>query len=181
MASRGIQGDTMTMLAFGAAAVLLWNKVSSAADRAATKVGGVLEIGKNSGGIFQKESTDEINQYEAEVKTWHYNPQGFPKGRTIAYYRTIANKIYVEVKNNLGYTSNIDEDYLINLCKPLNANELRALAVCFGVKDFNNAFGMTSFTGHLFHLFDELLTDSPLGGQDLSKMKTIWAKTGIWL
>lgn len=171
----------MTLLFCGFGFMLIWNKFSGAANKGLDKAKTVFEIGQNSGGVFQQETTEEINQYEGEVKLWHYNPQGFPKGRSIAFYKAIATKIYVHVKNNFGYASNIDEDYLLNLCKPLTANELRAVAVSFGVKDINNAAGMTSWTGHIFHLFDSILTDTFAGGNDMTAMKTIWAKTGLWI
>ncbi len=155
---------------------MLWQKLSSAADVVGKKLG----VGENTAGIFQKETSEEINVYEHEVKTWHCNWAALGAGgKTKA--TGIANKIYTHVKNNFGYTSNIDEDYLIGLCKPLSANMLAAVAIQFGVKDINNGVGMTSFTGHIFHLFDTILEDNLIGGKDLTSMKQVWSKTGLWL
>lgn len=176
MAARGFQGDTLTTVFMLAAGVLVWNKLSNTVD----KVGKNLEFGQNSGGIFQNETTEEINVYESEVKNWSANWATLgAAGKTKC--TNIANKLYVEVKNNFGYSSNIDEDYMINLCKPLNANELRAVAILFGVKDINNFAGLTSWSGHIFHLFDTVLTDTMFGGNDLTNMKTVWAKSGLWI
>jgi hypothetical protein len=155
--------------------MFLWNKLSGVAD----KVGKRLEIGENSGGVLQSETTEQIDVYEAEVKTWHCDWAALGNRKTAC--KAIANKIYTHVKDHAGYTSNIDEDYLIGLCKPLSSNELRAVAILFGVKDLNNFFGFTVWTGHIFHLFDSILTDSYVGGNDMSKMKEIWSKTGLWV
>jgi hypothetical protein len=180
MASRGIQGDTLTLGVVVAAGVILWNKFAPKVEGAADKVAKNLELGVNSGGIFQAETTQEINVFQAEVKTWHCDWKALgTRGKTKCL--AIANKIYAEAREGSDYLTNLDEDLIINLCRPLSTNELRAVAILFGVKDINNFFGFTVWTGHIFHFFETSFTDTALGGKDLTTIKTIFAKTGFWM
>jgi hypothetical protein len=177
--ARGLGGDDGPSLWMFVACVLVWGKVAGWFNRTSDKVSSTLELGKNSGGVFQSETTEEIGFYETQVKGWTTAWSTLPQKRK--YYQAIAMKIFTHVKDNFGYLSNIDEDYLINLCKPLTANELKAVAICFGVKDINNGVGLTSWTGHIIHLWETILEDSVVGGNDLTNMKKIWGKTGLWV
>lgn len=180
MAARGFSGDTMSTLLMIGAGVLVWNRLSSTAEKGANKLADVLEIGKNSAGIFQAETTAEISVYEAEVKGWYCDWKALGaagKNKT----RAIANKIAAEARDGADLITNLDEDLILDLLRPLSANELRAVAIQFGVLDINHAWGSTAWTGHIFHFFDTTFTDSFIGGNDMTEMRKIWAKTGLWI
>jgi hypothetical protein len=174
--ARGFQGDTLSTVLMIGAGVLVWQKMSKTVD----KVGERLGVGVNSAGVFQSETTDEINAYQKEVDAWSCNWAALgPNGKSKA--KTLANKIFVALRDGFGALENVDEDKLFALLRPLSANELRAVAISFGVPDKNNLLGLTLFTGHIFRWFEEVLHDNYLQGHDLTEMRKIWAKTGLWV
>lgn len=179
MATRGFQGDTMSTLLLMAAGILVWQKLSRGAEKVGDKLSDTLELGKNSGGIFQTETTEEISSYQQEVDSWHCNWNTISKARR-TQIKGLANKIYTHVKDHSGLTSNIDQGLIISLHKGLNPNELKALAISFGVKDINHVFGMTAWTGHIFHLF-EVAFEGYFNESELAQLRRIWAPTGFWV
>jgi hypothetical protein len=78
---------------------------------------------------------------------------------------------------------NMDEDALFAQVEHLTAEQLRALAYCFGVQDRTNGV-ISLWTGHIFRWYEKALDDVkfyPGQQTELARMRKIWAKSGLWL
>lgn len=170
--ARGLGGDDGPSVWMFAACILIWMKVKGWFDS------GAAEFDKNHANIFQAETTAEIQRKTSAAKAVAFRSSRFPPGRKLSYYSKLADDQYKELSSNL----NIDEDKLINALRVLNADELKAVFVSFGVRDLSNlnSLGLAMTTGNIFDFYDRLLSDSWAGGNDYSNMKSIWAKTGLW-
>lgn len=170
--ARGIGGEDGPSIFMFVACVLIWGKVAGWFEKAQNGVISGLELGQNSAGPLQAETTVEISTMEAEVKSWPVAWSQLPKPKT--YYQNIANQLWDESKSKL----NIDEARMIALCRPLSKNELMAVAKCFGVRE-SSMLGLTTWTGHIFKAFD-LVFDGMFKKDDLAQMKKIWSVTRLW-
>lgn len=170
MASRGIGGDDGPTVWMFIACILVWGKVKGWFDAAGS------ELDKNHVNPFQPETNAEVRNKEKLVKEITYRSSNLK--HKLTYYQQIADSQYQELMS----TFNIDEDKLINMLKPLNVDELKAVAKCFGVRDSASvkSLGFATGTGTIFEYYNELLSDSTFGGDDLSQMRKIWSKTGLW-
>ncbi|RYE91507.1 MAG: hypothetical protein EOO37_00060 [Cytophagaceae bacterium] len=170
--ARGIGGDDGPTLWMFVACILIWGKVKGWFDS------GLSELDKNHANPFQPETNAEIRNKEKVVKEIAYRPSKFQNGHKLSYYQQLADSQFKELMS----TFNIDEDKLINMLKPLNVDELKAVAKCFGVRDSASikSLGFATGTGTIFEYYDELLSDSTLGGNDLTQMRKIWQPTGLW-
>ena len=122
--ARGLGGDDGPTLWMFIACILIWGKVKGWFDEASDKLSG------NLANPFQPETTAQIKAKEKHVKTVTYRASHFPPGRKLDYYQQLAEAQFDEMQSAV----NIDEDKLINMLKPLNADELKAVYKCFGVR-----------------------------------------------
>lgn len=168
--ARGIGGDDGPTLWMFIACILIWGKVKGWFDS------GLSELDKNHANIFQPETTAEIQNKEKIVKEISYRSSALK--HKLSFYQQIADAQHKELMS----TFNIDEDKLIAMLKPLNVDELKAVAKSFGVRDSASikSLGFATGTGTIFEYYDELLSDSTLGGDDLTQMRKIWQPTGLW-
>lgn len=165
--ARGIGGDDGPTLWMFVACILIWGKVQGWFSAAGDALGG------NLANPLQDETTDQIRAKEKRVKDVKYKPTNLPK--VLGFYEQIADDQYSEMLNWF----NVDEDKLINQVKSLNKDELTAVYKSFGVRD-NKVLGVAQSTMNLLEFYQKLLTDSTFGGDDLTTMRKIWAKTGLW-
>lgn len=170
--ARGIGGDDGPSVWMFLCCVLVFGWVKTQLKSAKDSVSDVLELGKNSGGPLQTETTKDISTMEDLVASWPVSWSTLPKAKS--HYQNIADKLWAETWSKV----NIDEQLMIDLCKPLSKNELYAVAKCFGVRDHNNG-PFTVWTGHIFKAF-ELALDGAFKGNEMAQMKKIWAVTKLW-
>jgi hypothetical protein len=170
MASRGIGGDDGPTLWMFIACILIWGKIQGWFNAASDKLSG------NLANPLQPETTAQIKAKEAQVKKITYRSSNLTQ--KLDHYQQIADAQYKELESYL----NVDEDRLIAMLKPLNKDELIAVYKCFGVRDSTSTTGglLATGTGNIFDFYNEILTDSTFGGQDLTDMRKIWLKTGLW-
>ena len=164
----GDDGPSVFMF-FSCVLIFMW--LRNTANKVGDTVSETLELGQNSGGPLQAETTTEISQMEKQVKsiTYRLSALRHPK----AYFTNIANKIWTE----LG-AMNTSESDIISWLKPMNTDELKCVAKEFGVRE-RTTFGLTTVSCTIFKAFDDNFTDGILGN-DLTAMHKIWAKTGLW-
>lgn len=168
--ARGIGGDDGPTLWMFIACILIWGKVKGWFDS------GMTELDKNHVNPFQPETNAEVRTKEKFVKEITYRSSKLTHKPT--YYQQLADAQYKELMS----TFNIDETKLINMLKGLNVDELKAVAKAFGARDSVSmkSLGFATGTGTIFEYYEELLTDSTLGGDDLTQMRKIWQPTGLW-
>lgn len=167
--ARGLGGDDGPTVWMFIACILVWGKIQGWFNSVSDSVSG------NLANPIQTETTAQIKAKEKGVKEIAYRSSQFQNGHKLAFYQNIADRQYSEMENWL----NVDEDVLLDSLRGLNTDELKAVAKCFGVRD-NAVLGVAQSTGTLFDFYDKILSDSTFGGNDLSNMKKIWAKTGLW-
>lgn len=171
--ARGIGGDDGPSLFMFGACVLGFIWLRDSFTSAKESVSSTLELGKNSGGILQPETTEDISTLQKSVDAITVRWTKCPHGK--AYYLNIAAKCWTELSANY----NTDEAKLFAMLSPLSADELRAVAKTFGVRE-TSVFGLLTLGSYtIFKAFDEALSDG-MFGNDLTKMRKIWAKTGLW-
>lgn len=170
--ARGIGGEDGPTLWMFVAVVLVWGTVSKWLSSAKNTVVEGLEIGKNSAGPLQAETTAEIRTMEDQVASWHCAWSELKKPKT--FYQNIADKLWKEIASQF----NIDEAAMIAACRGLSKNELMAVAKCFGVREAA-VFGLTTWTGHIFKAFDVAL-EGMFKKNELAEMHRIWAVTKLW-
>jgi hypothetical protein len=172
--ARGIGGDDGPSIWMAVAVICVWGYVKTQVNSAKKTVVAGLELGQNSAGPLQEQTSADIAESESAVKSWHCTWSALPKPKT--YYQNIANKLWTEMRSSF----NIDEAAMIAMCKPLTTNELMAVAICFGVKEATTPFfGLTTWTGHIFQAFDVAL-EGYFKSNDRAAMKKIWAPTKLW-
>jgi hypothetical protein len=169
--ARGLGGDDGPSIFMAVACVLIWNKISSMMSKTGDEISRVAK--KNYANPIQSESTTEIEQMEAWVKAIPVAWSSLPKPRTV--YSAIAQRQWSELTSSF----NVNEDKLFGDVEHLNANELRAVAKYFGVKD-KTAIGVAVWTGHIVKAYETYLDNNFLSGDELGRMKKIWAKAGLW-
>lgn len=171
--ARGIGGEDGPSLWMFVAVILVWGSIKSWMTETKDTVKDTLGLGQNSGGPFQNQTSEQIKTMDSEVKGWFVQWSALPKPKS--HYQTIANALFAEMCSNV----NIDEAKIIATCKPLNRNELVAVAKSFGVRDRNYIFGFTAWTGNIFQLFD-IAFDGYYKKEELAELKRIWAPTKLW-
>lgn len=168
--ARGIGGDDGPSVFMFAACVLIFFKLSDWAKAGKDAVS--AELDTNHASPFQSQTTSEIKKMEKYVAGITYRSSNLKK--PAATYVSIANQCWKELSAD-WYVS---DRKLFDLLDPLNADELKAVAKAFGVKE-STALGITSGTYTIFTAFDEVLEDGYVF-KDLAKMHLIWKKTGLW-
>lgn len=169
--ARGIGGDDGPSIWMFAACILIWYKLSDMWKAGKKSVQD--ELNTNHASILQPETTAEISRLEKKVAAITYKPSQLTQPKV--YYTNVANTCWKELSANY----NTDEEKLFDLLEPMNADELKCVAKEFGVKESTTLFVVTSHTVDIFSAFDLVLTDG-LFGKDLTKMHSIWKKTGLW-
>lgn len=144
----------------------------STASSAKKSLVDTFEIGKNSAGIFQHETTKDIDKKQSFVDKIAVTTTRLKYNS--AHYLAIADMCFDELTAWL----NVDEPRLFAALENLNVYELRAVAKSFGVRE-TSIVGFTSSTFTIFDLMGHTLKDGRFGN-DLTKMRKIWAKTGLW-
>lgn len=167
--ARGIGGDDGPSLWMFIAVILVWGKIQGWFGEAKDK------LNENWVNPFQPETNKQVQAKEKAVKNVTYRASQFQHGRKLDYYQQIADS----QREEFAATFNIDEDKLLDQLKDLNKDELIAVYKCFGVQDAT-FLGVATATGTIFDFYNHLLTDTRLGGNDLTAMRNIWKKTGLW-
>lgn len=165
--ARGIGGEDGPSVWMFLTVILVWAWVKSTFTSAKNSVVDTLEIGKNSGGPFQSESTADIDRKNRFIDKIPVTHTRLP--HSSQHYRDIADMLQSE----LTATFNTDEPKMFAALTPLSLYELRAVAKAFGVRE--NSVGFTYYTYTLFDIMTKVLS-----GSDLTRMRKIWAKTGLW-
>lgn len=155
------------------ACILIFQMLKKWWDAASDKIEGAVNT--NYGGPLQGETTEDIKKKENLIKQVSYRSSQFPKGRKLSYYQHIADTQWKELEAFV----NTDEDKLIAQVASLNTDELKAVYKCFGLKERTFA-KLTVKSGDLFDFYEDVLSDGILAGDDLSRMRKVWAKTGLW-
>ena len=168
--ARGIGGDDGPTIFMFVAVLLIWNKVSSLATKGKDAVND--ELAKDHADIFQKETTAELTAMHKMVAAIAVPWSQLPK--TKGHYQDIADTCWNELSSTL-YTS---EKKMFDLLTPLKANELKAVAKLFGVRE-TSLLGLTMSSQTIFTAF-EVVLGSTFWGDDLARMRKLWAKTGLW-
>lgn len=171
--ARGIGGDDGPSLWMAIAVLCVWASFKSWAKETTHDVKDTLGIGHNTAGPLQSQTTAEIEAAEKAVKSWTVSWSALPKPKT--YYQNIADKLWKEMLSQY----NIDEQAMIDACKPLSKGELVAVAKCFGVKEATTIFGLTTWSGHIFQAFDVAL-EGMFKKNEMAQMKRIWSVTKLW-
>lgn len=170
--AKGIGGEDGPSLWMFIAVVLVWGKLSQLATKTKNDTAKFLELGKNSGGPFQPETTAEISVMTKFVARIPVTPSRLK--HKLPYYKAIADLVWEELKAQF-FTN---DTRMFEALEPLTLYELRAVAKEFGVRE-TTLFGMTTETVTIFTGFDKVLKNGMLGN-DLTRMHKIWAKTGLW-
>lgn len=170
--AKGIGGEDGPSLWMFIAVVLVWGKLSQLATKTKNDTAKFLELGKNSGGPFQPETTAEITVMTKFVARIPVTPSRLK--HKLPYYKAIADLVWEELKAQF-FTN---DTRMFEALEPLTVYELRAVAKEFGVRE-TTLFGMTTETVTIFTGFDKVLKNGMLGN-DLTRMHKIWAKTGLW-
>jgi hypothetical protein len=165
--ARGIGGEDGPSLWMFICVILVWGAVKKWFSDASDK------LDQNYANPFQQETTKQIQAKEKAVKNTTYKASNLR--HKLDYYQQVADA----QREEFTATFNIDEDKLISMLKDFNKDELLAVYKCFGVQDAT-ILGIATATGNIFDFYNHLLTDSTLGGNDLSAMRAIWKKTGLW-
>jgi hypothetical protein len=171
--ARGIGGEDGPSLWTFLCCILVFFWLRSATAKATKKVEDVLELGKNSGGPLQPETTAQISALEKSVDQIAVSVRKLKY--KMPHYQAIADDIWAELTS----VFNIDEAKMFDELKPLDANELRAVAKCFGIKE-PAVLGLTTRTLTIFKAFEWKLSDGMMGNY-LTQMRKIWAKSGLWV
>lgn len=165
--ARGLGGDDGPSVWMFLACILIWGKVQGWFNSVKEDLSG------NLANPFQAETTADIRKMEKKIKNTPFSSSALRKPRT--HYEEIADAQHKEMTSSF----NIDEDRLYQMLELLNVDELKAVYVSFGARD-STALGITAWTGDIFKWYQHLLTDSTFGGNDLSDMRALWKKTGLW-
>lgn len=172
--ARGVGGDDGPSVWMIVAVICVWGVVKAQLKSAKDTVVSGLELGQNSAGPLQSQTSQDIKNSEDTVKSWHVTWSALPKPKT--FYDNLANRLWQEMNSRF----NIDESAMIAWCQPLTKVELMAVAKSFGVKEATTPFfGLTTWTGHIFQAFDVAL-DGMFKTKELAAMKKIWAPTKLW-
>lgn len=132
-----------------------------------------LEIGKNSAGLLQVETTKEIEKMEKQTSGLLIRWTNCKRGK--AYYASVADDIWTECKANYS----TDEAKMFELLTPLNADELKAVAQAFGVRE-TSLLGLATLGSYtIVKALKAALSDGYFSN-DETNMRRIWAKTGLW-
>ena len=181
--ARGILGDDGPSLFMFIAVILIWGTiqrwVSTAGDNlgaAKDSIADKLEIGRNSAGPFQRQTSADIAKMEDKVKRIAV-PYSQLKHEP-AHYLRIADAMWKEMESFV----NVDEWALIGMVRNLSTNELLAVAKQFGVKERANMLVgglMTTWTGTIFDAMDDAFSGyfKPV---ERKAMHAVWAKTKMW-
>lgn len=164
--ARGLGGEDGPSLWMFVAVVLVWGKIQGWFGEVKADLSG------NLANPLQDETTDQIRAKEKRVAATQVRLSTLPKSAT--YYQDLADDLYSEMQSWF----NVDEEKLLDICKPLTKDELLAVYKAFGVKD-NKVLGVAQSTGTLIDFFKKCLSDG-LTGNDKTNMKAIWKKTGLW-
>lgn len=170
--SKGIGGEDGPSVWTFLCVILVWSWVKSSATSAKKSVVDTLEIGKNSAGPFQPETTKDIDKKLAFVDKIPVTATRLK--HNMAHYRAIADMCFDELTSWI----NVDEPRLFAALEHLTVYELRAVAKSFGVRE-TNIIGFTTSSFTIFDLMGHTLKDGRFGN-DLAKMHKIWSKTGLW-
>jgi hypothetical protein len=166
----GDDGPTLWMVV---AVICVWGVIKAQLKSAKDTVVSGLELGQNSAGPLQAQTSQDIKNAEDAVKSWNVSWSVLPRPKT--YYDNIATKLWQEMNSKF----NIDEAAMVSWCQPLSKQELMAVAKCFGVKEATTFFGLTTWTGHIFQAFDIAL-DGMFKTKEMAAMKKIWSVTKLW-
>jgi len=166
--AKGILGDDGPTIWMLIACILFWGKITDWWGSATNKVDDVI---KTTSGVFQSQTSDDLSLMQKQVAAWTVPWSTLPKKKI--QYTEIASKLWTEMK-----AFSVDEAKIIATCTALSAGELRAVAKEFGVKK-ERTFGMTVWEGHIFAAFAEVCEDNIIS-DDLTQLRTIWKKSGIW-
>lgn len=175
--ARGIGGDDGPSIFMFAACILIFGQLKSWFNKAGDKANELAN--KNYANPFQQETTSEIDMMTKNAKKISVNWKALPPAKNITYFQRLA----LSHKQVMDTQGNMDEDKLFSQVEKLTANELRALAYCFGVQDRTNGL-ISIWTGDIFMWYDKGLDDITLYPgyiTELARMRAIWAKTGLWL
>lgn len=171
--ARGIGGDDgPSIFMFGACVLgFIWvrDNLKSAGDSVSKK----LELGQNSGGILQDETTRDIARMEKSAATIPVRWTNCKRPR--AFYQSVADDIWTECKANYY----VDTDKMFELVEPLNADELKAVAKYFGVRETTFLGVLTLGSYDIVKAMKAALSDGFLA-QNETRMRQIWSKTGLW-
>jgi hypothetical protein len=170
--ARGIGGEDGPSLWMFVAVLCVWPVVKNFMSETKKDVTDTLGIGHNTAGPLQSQTSADIQAAEDTVKSWTVSWSTL-KPKT--YYQNIADRLWAEMNSQF----NIDEQALIDACKPLSKMELMAVAKCFGVKENTTVFGLTTWSGHIFQAFD-IAFDGMFKKNELAQMKKIWSVTKQW-
>lgn len=170
--AKGILGDDGPSVWTFVAVILFWGWLKGQFNSGKKSVVDTLEIGQNSGGPLQPETTAQISAMQAFVNQIPVTPSRLRY--KLSYYQSVADTIWDELISPV----NIDEPKLFALLGPMSVYELRAVAKSFGIKE-PGVLGLTVRTLTIFKAFEWKLTDG-IFGNDLYTMRKIWGKTGLW-
>lgn len=131
-------------------------------------VDGILSLGDKQ---RKKEFESEIEQ---SVKGLGIQQSQLKKEPS--YYKSLANRMYEAMQSWQPFFASHFTSADWQELQGLNATELRQIVKDFGIKEKYSWMGLHSeITGGLIDWFR-----SDLQGSELSKMKSIFAKTGLW-
>ena len=171
--ARGIGGDDGPTLFMAGACILGFIWIRDSLGKAGDTLSDKLEIGKNSGGILQAETTRDIARMEKQASGLVIRWSNCKKGR--GYYASVADDIWDECKANYS----TDEAKMFDLLSPLNVDELKAVAQSFGVRETTLLGVLTLGSYDIIKALKAALSDGFIF-DDETKMRKIWAKTGLW-
>lgn len=171
--AKGIGGEDGPSLWTFLCVILVWKWFTSEASKLEKKVEGVFHVGVNDAGPLQKQTTAQISNMKRKVDLI---PVVVGKLRQPPHYYTeVADSIWDQM--NATFFTNKDE--IFRLLEPLNVNELNAVAKGFGVRE-TTVFGLLTLSTYtIFTAMDGTFSDGVVV-KDLTRMRKIWAKTGLW-
>lgn len=171
--AKGIGGEDGPSIWTFLCVILVWKWFTSEAAKLEKKVEGVLHIGVNDAGPLQKQTTSQIANMEKKVARIPLIPAKLKFDPS--HYAEIADMLWSEM-NSTFYT---DKNRIFEALEPLTVYELNAVAKKFGVRETSVLGLLTMSTYTIFTAFDGTFSDG-LVVKDLTRMKRIWAKTGLW-
>lgn len=173
--ARGIGGDDGPSLWMFLACILIWGKIQGWFNSVKKGVEDIADT--NYANPMQEESTSDIKLMKDNVSRI-----AVPWSRLGKNARSRFNTLAMKHRQLMDTGGNMDEAALYAQVESLTADQLRALAYCFGVQDRTNGL-ISIWTGDIFRWYEKALDDVHWFGSEteLDKMRKIWAKTGLWL
>jgi len=173
--ARGIGGDDGPSLWMFLACILIWGKIQGWFTSAKQSVNDVLDT--NYSNPVQNETTADIKLMKDAAARIAVSWSKLGNNA-----RTKFKALAMKHRQTMDTGGNMDEAALFAQVEHLSADQLRALAHCFGVQDRTNGV-MSIWTGDIFYWYEKGLDDVqwyPSYQTELARMRKIWAKTGLW-